>query len=341
MVTYVGIDLGTSTVKLACGETKFLIPSIIGEPNPGWEGMSLDSSLEHNLVVIEGGTEWYVGELARTQSEVKLPLAAEGQMKSAENTFIALKAALSLIIQEPEEEFVIATGVPVSTSIEAMKSLSRMLKGELKIDVRNDNTQEEFHYRANLLKTMVMIEPYGTYYKMLKDKGEETAVDAVIIDIGHGTTDILTMYQGRPMRTASGAIVEATDTLTVRMAKALQDKTGAIIKPFDLMTSIMHGKNQVMVSGKYYAIDELKNYYAKQISKIIIDETLRLIATLPPDAFIEYFIIAGGGAYTFGDEIRSEIIARKLVAEGDKVVTPKDPVMSNAEGFELVARAQM
>jgi actin-like ATPase involved in cell morphogenesis len=341
MVIHVGIDLGTSTVKISYEGKKILIPSIIGEPNPGWEGMALDGTLEHNLVVMEGSTEWYVGELARTQSEVKLPLAAEGQMKSAENTFIALKAALSLIMKSPEEEFIVATGVPVSTSIEAMKSLSRMLKGELKIDVKNDNTAEKFHFKANLLKTLVMIEPYGTYFKTLKDKGEETAVDAVIIDIGHGTTDILTMYQGRPMRTASGAIVEATDTLTVRMAKALQEKTGAIIKPFDLMSSIMKGKNQVMVSGKYYAIDELKTYYAKQISNIIIDETLRLISTLPPDAFVEYYIICGGGAYTFGDTIRSEIISRKLVAEGDKVVTPKDPVMSNAEGFELVARSQV
>jgi actin-like ATPase involved in cell morphogenesis len=339
MVTHVGIDLGTSTVKIAYGGKKILIPSIIGEPNPGWTGMALDSSLEHNLVIIEGATEWYVGELARNQSEVKLPLAAEGQMKSAENTFIALKAALSLIMKAPDEEFIVATGVPVSTSIEAMKSLSRMLKGELKIDVKNDNTEEKFHYKANLLKTLVMIEPYGTYFKTLK--GEETAVDAVIIDIGHGTTDILTMYQGRPMRTASGAIVEAVDTLTVRMAKALQEKTGAIIKPFDLMSSIQKGKNQVMVSGKYYAIDELKTYYAKQIANVIVDETLRLIATLPPDAFVEYYIICGGGAYTFGDTIRSEIISRKLVAEGDKVVTPKDPVMSNAEGFELVAKTQL
>jgi actin-like ATPase involved in cell morphogenesis len=341
MVTYVGIDLGTSTVKLVCGETKYLIPSIIGEPNPGWQGMTIDQTLEHNLVIIEGNTEWYVGELARTQSEVKLPLAAEGQMKSAENTFIATKAALSLVMQEPEEEFVIGTGVPVSTSMEVMKNLSRMLKGEMKISVRNDASGERFDYTANVLKTLVMPEPYGTYFKILKDRGEETAVDTVIIDIGHGTTDILTMYQGRPMRTASGAIVEATDTLTVRMARALQDKTGAIIKPFDLMTAISKGKNQVMISGKYYAIDDLKIYYAKQIADIIIDETMRLIATLPPDAFIEYFIIAGGGAYTFGQQIRNEIIARKLVSEGDKVVIPKDPVLSNAAGFELIAQSQI
>lgn len=341
MATHVGMDLGTSTIKISCGTRKVLIPSIIGEPNPGWTGMSLDKTLEKNLVLTEGNTEWYVGELARLQSEVRLALASEGQMKSAEDTFIAVKAAVSLLMEGPEQEFILATGVPVATGMEVMKNLSRMLKGELKINVRNDSTGEKLNYKANVLKTLVMPEPYGTYYKILKDKGEETAVDAVIIDIGHGSTDILTMYQGRPMRTASGSLVEATDTLTSRMAKALQDKTGAIIKPFDLMTTIMKGKSQVMIGGQYYEITELKIHYANQIAKIITDEVMRLIATLPPDAFVEYYIVTGGGAHTFGEQIRSEIMARKLVAEGDKAVIPKDPVLSNAEGFELIAQSQM
>ncbi|NVM52504.1 MAG: ParM/StbA family protein [Candidatus Helarchaeota archaeon] len=341
MATYVGMDLGTSTIKICCGSKKILIPSIIGEPNPGWTGMSLDKTLEHNLVLTEGNNEWYVGELARLQSEVRLALASEGQMKSAEDTFIAVKAALSLLMEGPEQEFVVATGVPVATGVEVMKNLSRMMKGELKISVKNDSTNDKFNFRAKVLKTLVMPEPYGTYYKILKDKGEETAVDAVIVDIGHGSTDILTMYQGRPMRTASGSLIEATDTLTSRMAKALQDKTGAIIKPFDLMTTIMKGKTQVMIGGQYYEITELKNHYAIQIAKIIIDEVMRLIATLPPDAFIEYYIVTGGGAHTFGEQIRSEIIARKLVAEGDKAVIPEDPVLSNAEGFELIAQSQI
>lgn len=340
MVIPVGCDLGTSTIKICCGEKKILIPSIIGEPNPGWTGMSIDKTLEKNLVLIEGNTEWYVGELARLQSEVRLALASEGQMKSAEDTFIAVKAALSLLMTGEEEEFVIATGVPVATGMEVMKNLSRMMKGEFKISVRNDSTGEHLNYRAKVLQTFVMPEPYGTYYAILKEKGEESAVDAVIIDIGHGSTDILTMYQGRPMRTASGSLVEATDTLTSRMAKALQDKTGAIIKPFDLMSTIMRGKSQVMIGGQYYAIDELKNHYANQIAKIIIDEVMRLIATLPPDAFVEYYIVTGGGAHTFGEQIRKEIIARKLVAEGDKAVIPKDPVLSNAAGFELIAQGK-
>lgn len=342
MPTHVGIDLGTSTIKISCGTTKILIPSIIGEPNPGWTGMSADKALEHNLVLIEGTSEWYVGELARLQSEVRLALASEGQMKSAEDTFIAVKAALSLLMQgKTEEEFVLATGVPVATGMQVMKSLSKMLKGELKINIRNDSTSETFNLRANVLKTLVMPEPYGTYYKILKDKGEDTAVDSVIIDIGHGSTDILTMYQGRPMRTASGSLIEAVDTLTSRMAKALQDQTGAIIKPFDLMTTIMKGRNQVMISGQYYDVQQLKVHYANQISKIIIDEVMRLISTLPPDAFVEYYIITGGGAHSFGDQIRTQIMQRKLVAEGDKAVIPKNPVLSNAEGFELIAQSQM
>ena len=340
MPNYIGIDLGTSTIKISTGDKKILVPSIIGEPNPGWTGMSVDKSLENNLVLIEGNKSWYVGQLARLQSEVRLALASEGQMKSAEDTYIAVKAALSLLMKSPEEEFVLATGVPVATGVEVMKNLSRMLKGELMIHVKNDSTNEEIINKANVLKTLVMPEPYGTYFKILKDKGESEAVDSVIIDIGHGSTDILTMYQGRPMRTASGSLIEATDTLTSRMAKALQDKTGAIIKPFDLMETIRKGRDQVMIGGKYYAINDLKIHYANQIAKIIIDEVMRLIATLPPDAFIEYYIVTGGGAHTFGEQIRSQIISSKLVAEGDKAVIPKDPVMSNAEGFELIAKSQ-
>ncbi len=338
MTTHVGIDLGTSTIKISCGDTKILIPSIIGEPNPGWTGMSSDKTLENNLVLIEGNKEWYVGELARLQSEVRYALASEGQMKSAENTFIAVKAALSLLMDNPEDDFVLATGVPVATGAEVMKNLSRMMKGDLKINVRNDSTSELFDYKANVQKTLVMPEPYGTYVKILKEKGEESAVDTVIIDIGHGSTDILTMYQGRPMRTASGSLIEATDTLTSRMAKALQDKTGAIIKPFDLMSTIRKGRDQVMIGGQYYSIKEIKNYYSDQIAKIIIDEVMRLIATLPPDAFVEYYIITGGGAHSFGEQIRKQIIASKLVAEGDKAVIPSNPVLSNAEGFELIAQ---
>jgi len=336
----IGVDLGTSTIKIACGDTKFLIPSLIGEPNPGWAGGTLDTSLETNLVLIDGNDEWYVGELARTQSEVQRALAADGQMKSAEETFSALKAALALLIDKDGEEVVIATGVPVATSLAVMKNLSRMLKGNIEIHVKNDATGDIKRITVNIKKCLVLPEPYGTYYSTLKEMGEEEAVDTVLIDIGHGSTDILTMYQGRPMRTASGSMREATDTLTNRIAAALQEKTNMIVKPFDLMNVIRRGKETVMLSGQTYSIKSIKEHYAKQIARVMIDEVMRLIAKLPPDAFVEYYIICGGGAYTFGDAIKEAIVNGKLVSAPDEVIIPSDPVLSNALGFELIANAQ-
>ncbi len=340
MILPVGIDLGTSTIKLSCLGTEFLIPSLIGEANPGWSGGTLDTSLENNLVLIDGREEWYVGELARTQSEVKRALASDGQMKSAEETFLALKAALSLIIAEDDQDVVMATGVPVATSLEVMKNLSRMLKGNLEINVRNDATEKTQRINCNITKCLVLPEPYGTYYSTLKERGEDEAVDTVLIDIGHGSTDILTMYAGRPMRTASGSLREATDTLTNRIAAKLQEKTNMIVKPFDLMTTIQKQKETVMLGGQTYSIKAIKDHFSAVIAKVMVDEVMRLIATLPPDAFVEYYIICGGGAYSFGDAIKKALIDGKLVSSPEAVVIPDDPVMSNAKGFELISKSQ-
>ena len=148
------------------------------------------------------------------------------------------------------------------------------------------------------------------------------------------------MYQGRPMRTASGSLREATDTLTNRIASALQEKTNQIIKGFDLMMTIKKQRDSVMLGGQTYSIKEVKEYYAKQIAKVMIDEVMRLISTLPPDAFIEYYIVCGGGAYIFGDVIKQAIIDGNLVTSPEMVIIPDDPVMSNSNGFELIARAQ-
>ena len=338
---HIGVDLGTSTIKISCADKVFMIPSLIGEPNPGWSGASFDKTLENNLILVEGDEKWFVGELARMQSEVQRSLAADGQMKSAEETFLAIKAALGLLIENEKEEAIVATGVPVATSLEIMKNLSRMLKGEMQISVKNDATDEKKNIIVDIKKCMVLPEPYGTYYATLKEKGEEEAVDTVLVDIGHGSTDILTMYQGRPMRTASGSLREATDTLTNRIASALQEKTNQIIKGFDLMMTIKKGKDSVMIGGKTYSIKEVKEYYAKQIAKVMVDEVMRLISTLPPDAFVEYYIVCGGGAYIFGNAIKQAIIDNDLVTSPEMVVIPSDPVLSNAKGFELISHSQV
>jgi actin-like ATPase involved in cell morphogenesis len=339
----VGIDLGTSTIKMSSNNGKDLvkIPSIIGDPNPGWSGMTLDKSLERNLVLVEDGQNFFVGELARLQSEIKRPLASEGKMKSIKDALLAIKAALSLFIHEEGEEVLIATGVPVATSKQEMETLSKGLKGEMNLTVKNDATDEEHTFNFNVKKCLVLPEPYGSYYHILRTSGENRAVDAIIVDIGHGSTDILTVYQGTLMRTASGSLEEAVDTLTTRMAQQLNEQTGKIIRPFDLMRTIEKNLDAVMIAGQQYDVSEIKSYYINSISEIIIDETTRLLNTLPPDAWIEKVILTGGGAYTFGEALKEMMWKGNIVKSPEEVVIPENPVMSNSQGFELIAASRM
>jgi actin-like ATPase involved in cell morphogenesis len=254
---------------------------------------------------------------------------------------MAIKAALSLFIKGDGENIYIATGVPVATSQDEMETLSSGLTGDLQINIKNDATGETHSYNVTVEKCLVLPEPYGSYYQILKTSGETRAVDAIIVDIGHGSTDILTIYQGRIMRTASGSLEEAVDTLTTRMARNLQEQTGKILRPFDLMKTIEKNLSAVMISGQQYDISETKKYYIENISDIIIDETSRLLGTLPPDAWIEKVILTGGGAYVFGETLKEMMWERNIVKSPEEVVIPENPVMCNAMGFELVAASRV
>jgi actin-like ATPase involved in cell morphogenesis len=323
------------------GKKLFKIPSIIGDPNPGWTGMTLDKSLENNLVLEENGQTFFVGELARLQSEIKRPLASEGKMKSIKDAVLAIKAALALFIKDDKEHVQIATGVPVATSQDEMTTLSKGLSEEMELNVRNDATGDSHIFNIEVEKCYVLPEPYGSYYNILRTSGENRAVDAIIVDIGHGSTDILTVYQGRLMRTASGSLEEAVDTLTTRMARTLNDQTGKIIRPFDLMKTIEKGLEAVMVGGQQYDVSEVKNYYVQNISEIVIDETSRLLGTLPPDAWIEKVILTGGGAHVFGTVLKEMMWKENIVKSPEEVVMPEDPVMCNAQGFEMIAASRL
>ena len=338
-VVAIGIDLGTSSIKISVGPKRFKLPSIIGEPNPGFKGLTRDKSWENNLIIeLDSGEEYYVGELARLQSLVKIPLAREGRMKSAQDALIAVKAALGLVAERAEQDFIIATGVPVATGTEEMERLSKTLVGSHQIKIKNDATGDVKIIKARVLAAPVMPEPYGSWYYVLKKKGEQKAVDSIIIDIGHGSTDILTIYNGTILRTASGSIVEAVDTLVTKLAQFLNEKTGRMIKPESLIAVLEKGEYAVSIGGVTYdikpQIESLSNY----IARVIVDEVDRLLETLPPDALIRYYILVGGGVYIFGPKIKEILMSRGLIKNPEQVIIPDDPVMSNAKGFELIAQ---
>ncbi|NHJ40435.1 MAG: ParM/StbA family protein [Asgard group archaeon] len=334
----IGIDLGTSTIKLSCADHLKKIPSIVGAPLEGWRGFSGDSSLEKNLIIHDNGKKLYIGELARLQSEIKREIASEGKVKSIDDAILAIKASLALISERNFDEIIMATGVPVASSRKEMTKMAKGLKGNLEIIVENEATGEKIERKLNIKHCIVMPEPFGTYYYILKNEGESRAVDAIVIDVGHGSTDILTLYEGRIMRQASGSLEEATDTLTHRIAQELQNQTGKILRPFDLMSALSQRKDVLTIGGERWDISGMKDYHIEIIADVILDEVNRLIGTLPPDAIIEKVILCGGGIHIFGDRIKSGFEQAGLGDHPEMLIVPENPVMSNAMGFELFAR---
>jgi len=340
----IGIDLGTSITKLVGpdGKKVIKIPSIIGDPNPGWKGLGTDNSWINNLVIVtDEGKKFFVGELARLQSEIKRPLAEKGKMKSMKDAIIAIKAALSLFVEKDYANFIIATGVPVASSQEEMTNLSSGLKGAMTINMANDATGEEKQIHLKIDQCLVMPVCYGSYYDILKSSGEQRAVDSVVIDIGAGATNILTVFEGRLMRTASGSVQESISTLADRIASSLNQQTGKILRSFELIKAIEVGRKSVMIAGEQYDISDTINYYVGAISDIIVDELSTLLSSLPPDAWIEKVILTGGGAEVFGEPMKNKLTEKSIVHTPDEFIVPKDPVVANARGFQRIALARM
>jgi len=340
----IGIDLGTSIIKLVGpdGKKTAKIPSIIGDPNPGWKGLGLDKSWVNNLMLTtDDNKKFFIGELARLQSEIKRPLADKGKMKSLKDATIAIQAALSTFVEDDYANFVIATGVPVASSQTEMTNLSSNLKGAMTINVANDATGEEKSINLKIDQCIVMPVCYGSYYEILKTSGETRAVDAVVVDIGAGATNILTVYEGRLMRTASGSVQESISTLAERIASNLNQQTGKILRAFELIKAIEIGRKSVMIAGEQYDIADTIDYYVKSISDIIVDELSQLLGTLPPDAWIEKVILTGGGAEVFGPNMKSVLTEKNIVHSPDEVIVPEDPVMANARGFQKIAQARV
>jgi len=259
----IGIDLGTSLTKLVGPSGDAIkIPSLVGDPNPGWKGLGIDKSWINNLILQnDDGRKYFIGELARLQSEIKRPLAEKGKMKSLKDATTAIKAALSNFVETDYANLTIATGVPVASSQEEMTSLSSGLKGAMTINVANDATGEEKQIKLKIDQCMVMPVCYGSYYEILKTSGENRAVDAIVVDVGAGATNILTVYEGRLMRTASGSVQESITTLAERIASNLNQQTGKILRAFELIKAIEVGRDNVMIAGEQYDISETVKYY--------------------------------------------------------------------------------
>ncbi|MHA1847854.1 MAG: hypothetical protein ACTSXU_09435 [Promethearchaeota archaeon] len=357
MVLVAGIDFGSSLIKGFAGGKEFVTPGILGEFNEGWSGMGSDSSWDNNLCIHvatdESGNviKQFFGEHARLNSEVKRAITG-GVIQDVKNVDFATKIVLGIlglktslldenVSNVQELDCIITVGVPVSTTRERMKELSHLLKGSKELIMENDNTKKIVRLKLNVTNCMVVYGPYGSYIQMLQEFGENTAVDAVITDIGYGSAEVLSIYEGRPNTLASASIPDLSlETLAHRIAIALEKQTGRIVRGIDLMRLLQQDKQTVIIGGESLDISELKTYYIQAIANSLTDEIINLVSQLPPDARIKYYIFTGDGVELFWKDLELTLFQKNIIQDVDQAAHPKDYKIANAKGFEFIARSR-
>ncbi|KKM96204.1 hypothetical protein LCGC14_1180510 [marine sediment metagenome] len=306
--------------------------------------MTTDKSWENNLIIVDNEEEYYIGELARTQSEIKNFILDQGSLNRIEDLFLLIKAVLSVLLKEVKDNIILGIGTPISTSIEKMKELSSQLKGEFDVKIINDATKEIIEKKLSITQVLVMPESYGSYYQVVSSFSEtNTALNAVVISLDL-LTEILTIFEGKLIRKASRNLTNASlFVLSNKIAIALRQKTGIIINPHAILENIRGNMEYVVLSGKTYDIGKIKEHYVRQIAKEIVDNLISVLNNLPLEAEIEYYIVTGEAVELFWTEIEMLILEHNIIdpLELDRIVKVKDPIFSNAIGFESLAKKKL
>ena len=306
--------------------------------------MTTDKSWENNLIIVDNEEEYYIGELARTQSEIKNFILDQGSLNRIEDLFLLIKAVLSVLLKEVKDDIILGIGTPISTSIEKMKELSSQLKGEFDVKIINDATKEIIEKKLSITQVLVMPESYGSYYQVVSSFSEtNTALNAVVISLDL-LTEILTIFEGKLIRKASRNLTNASlFVLSNKIAIALRQKTGIIINPHAILENIRGNMEYVVLSGKTYDIGKIKEHYVRQIAKEIVDNLISVLNNLPLEAEIEYYIVTGEAVELFWTEIEMLILEHNIIdpLELDRIVKVKDPIFSNAIGFESLAKKKL
>ncbi len=305
--------------------------------------MTTDKSWENNLIIVDNGEEYYVGELARTQSEIKNFILNQGNLNRIDEIFLLIKAVLPVLLKEEKDDIILGIGTPISTSIDKMKELSSHLKGVFEVKVINDATKEIIEKKLSIKQVFVMPESYGSYYQVVSSSESDTAINAIIISLDL-LTEILTIFEGKLIRKASRNLTNASlFVLSNKIAIALRQKTGIIINPHAILENIRGNMDYVILSGKTYDIGKIKEHYMRQIAKEIVDNLISVLSKLPLEAEIEYYIVTGEAVELFWTEIEMLILEHNIIdpLELDRIVKVKDPIFSNAIGFESLAKKKL
>ena len=151
--------------------------------------------------------------------------------------------------------------------------------------------------------------------------------NALIIDIGYNTIDILTFFDGQVNINFSRGVKEkGVMNMINDIIMYVSDKYNHEIKPHEA-NQVLMGDGKINLFRKEYNLNDFIEMRKKFYSNKIVEETINNKAIKDISARVDKLIIAGGGAYFIDKETVSEY----------GIEIPENPEYSNVRGFHKLA----
>lgn len=322
MTFCLGLDIGYSNLKTTMGESgrkpvSFVSPSGAGPASKMPTHLSSDSPDSGVRLSIDG--EPWVAGVPAGYLEGWVRTLDENYPDSS--NYLALYYAALLQTGRTVIDRVV-TGLPVSQfqEFERRDRLTQRLLGKHKV---NASTVIE------VKDVVVLPQPVGAFMNLLSytddmDLLEEGRV--VVIDPGFFSVDWVAM-QGRSLRKgSSGTSQQAMSRLLEECSKLIVAKHGAgACSAEKLESAIRAGRDKVLVFGSRVEFAP----FMKGAMKLVSGQAMAALTQSMREESnngADIVLLAGGGASSYLDAAR-EAFPRS------KVITAKNPVMANAEGF--------
>ncbi|MAE78007.1 MAG: hypothetical protein CMJ85_14180 [Planctomycetes bacterium] len=325
-VLYVGVDMGTSRTSVSASNgVRETLASVVGYP----KDVVARKLLKRDVVFGDEALEKRLSlNLYRPLEHGVLKSGDEHDGdKNLEAANALLRAAVAMCRARKDELVYAVIGVPAQASIHNKRSI---------IDVARESVDS----------VMLCSEPFAVAY------GLDMLEDALVIDIGAGTTDLCRMHGTMPEDSDQITLTYAGDFVDRELSAALEQScegaqfTLGMVKATKEKYSFVHGQEEPVivdfpVAGKPQPFDITKDLLesCKKVVPPIVEALGRLVGSFDPEfqhKLRSRVLLAGGGSQIRGLDraIEDEM---KTTLGGGTVIRIEEPIYGGANGALKIA----
>jgi plasmid segregation protein ParM len=324
ILNILGIDIGYSNLKIAFGGTgespkTHLRPA--GAAPTDRFGARFDGKAHDDFLhVLVDGQEFVAGVSPDRAEMWSRSLHAD---YSTSSSYKALFHA-GLLLSGMARIDSLVTGLPVSQYLDEdrKKVVATLMQGTHQITPKRSVTVE---------RVKIIPQPVGGLLDYISQENEDvTDARVLVIDPGFFSVDWVVIANNDLHRQSSGTSLNASSIVLEEASRLIAKDHGAAVNTEALENVIRAGKTTVLVFGQRVEIAPYIEQAAKTVGPVVVESIQKSLRTENKAA--DLVVLVGGGAMFFRDAVQAAFPRLS-------VITPKEPVFSNARGFWLMGSA--